>query len=164
MKKLSFILLVTISITAGCSFSGLEKTTGDAFYRGLKSTDEFMAFSVPVRMAYLVIPRHEKEARALLKDVHNIGVLVLRNGEKSEDNLKLAAAMNASFTRQGYLDYMTIHDSGNKIHVNVMEDSGRIRELLLVVASPEEFVFIKIKGNISLQNFVNFANNYQASL
>jgi hypothetical protein len=34
--------------------------------------------------------------------------------------------------------------------------------LIIIVASEEEFVFIKLKGRITPENFVNFANKYQS--
>ena len=142
----------------------MDRTSADAIYHELKSTDEFMAFSIPVRLTYLFIPRGEKEARELLKNVHHVGILKLRNYETGKETHKLASAVNESLARKGYQDFMTIHDSGNQIQINVMEDSGRIRELVLLIASHEEFVYIQIKGKISLQNFVNFARNYQSRL
>ena len=147
---------------AGCSLSETWETEGDKFYSGLRSSEEFVGFKIPVRLASFAVPGLEREARQLLREVHSIGVLVLDEKAYPGENLKLGSAMHSSFCRRGYLDMMTIHQSGQKIHVNALEEDGKIRELVLIVASDEEFVFIKLKGRITPENFVNFANKYQS--
>lgn len=162
MKRLLISSLLVISFFSGCKFRGTWETTGDQFYSGLRSSEEFVAFKIPVRLAGFAVPGLEREARQLLKEVHSIGVLVMNEKAYPGENLKLGSAIHSSFCRRGYMDMMTIHQSGQKIHVNALEEGGKIRELVLIVASEEEFVFIKLKGRITPENFINFANKYQS--
>lgn len=164
VNRIIILLLVLLAGFFGCVPAGDYSSTADVYFKGLKSTDEFVAFRVPVRMAYLAVPKHEKEARQLLKEVHSIGLVVLPKGHGAAENLLLGAALQKSLSRNGYSDMLTIVQSSQKIHVNVLEREGRIREMVMIVASEEDFVFIKIKGSISVQNFANFVNKHQSTV
>ncbi len=120
-----------------------------------------MAFRIPVSMACLIGPKQEREARQILKEVHSIVLVVLPQGNDPVETLKLGSAMHSGLIRSGYPDMISIVQSGQKIHVNVLEREGRIREMVMIIASDNDVVFIRIEGNISWQNFANFVNRRQ---
>lgn len=98
----------------------------------------------------------DKETEAVMEVVKDMrGLRVLTTEINSMSFYKEALAKIN--TKEGYEQLMTVRTDDEKVQFLVKEDADVIRELLLLVGSPDDFTMVSFIGNIHLNSISKLA-------
>ena len=151
MKKLLLLLVCLLSFQA---------------VNGQKSVDKFIDKMKKHKDAYVVtLPgwllrtgieiadedqlKYEPGFQEIVDGIKRLRVLFI-NKDSNLDNKELKSVINQIKEKDGYVDYATIKDGRNNVHVIVKEDKTRVKSLVLVSSSEDGFTILNLKTDIDM--------------
>ena len=151
MKKLLLLLVCLLSFQA---------------VNGQKSVDKFIDKMKKHKDAYVVtLPgwllrtgieiadedqlKYEPGFQEIVDGIKRLRVLFI-NKDSNLDNKELKSVINQIKEKDGYVDYATVKDGRNNVHVIVKEDKTRVKSLVLVSSSEDGFTILNLKTDIDM--------------
>ena len=155
MKKLLFCLILFLPVQ-------FIQAQDYHLYWKYKDYDGAISVSVP---GYLVDIAswfvEEKTERKALRHINKVRALVF-----AEDNPSPVTALDLQkfkrkATRRHLDELLTIRDGKTHVQIWGKERRSVLRKLVVLVQSPEEFVFLSIKGRIRIQDLTKMMDKVQ---
>ncbi len=151
--KTSILLLSILALTG---FACSTPHPVDAFYYEYKSRPEVRNFTVPgwmVRMGTGIARNHveeyeEQELLSLGRYIHR--VRVMQTERKDAIPAKAVQKMMSQARGKGFEDLLYVRDDGTMVNILIQESKNSIRELLIVVHEPDEFVLLEIEADLPM--------------
>jgi hypothetical protein len=144
MNKLMIVMIalfVSLNTYAGEGF--------DKLYAKYSETEEVMSINLTQSMIGLAskfIGENDVDAKKLLESVKGLKLLIAET-----PNSKLKTDANTLIISGSYEELMKIKDGADNISIMVQESGEIIKDVIVMVDSPDEFVFINLTGNIDPQ-------------
>lgn len=151
MKK---ILILFVCILAVQGVSGQKSV--DRFIDKMKKHKSAYVVTLPGWLLRTGIEIAEDDELKYEHGFHDLanGIKRLRvlhiNKDPQLDNTKLKSIINQIKEKDGYVDYATVKDNGNNVHVIVKEDDTRIKSLVLVASGNDGFTILNLKTDIDM--------------
>lgn len=151
MKKLFFLFVCILSFQS---------------VHGQKSVDRFIDKMKKHKDAYVVtLPgwllrtgigiadddqlKYEPGFQELVDGIKRLRVLFIGK-DAIIDNIELRSVINQIKEKDGYVDYATIKDGKNNVHVIVKEDKTKVKSLVLLASSDGGFTILNLKTDIDM--------------
>jgi 3-keto-L-gulonate-6-phosphate decarboxylase len=99
-----------------------------------------------IGLASKFIGENDVDAKKLLESVKGLKLLIAET-----PNSKLKTDANTLIISGSYEELMKIKDGADNISIMVQESGEIIKDVIVMVDSPDEFVFINLTGNIDPQ-------------
>jgi hypothetical protein len=151
MKKLFFLLVCIFSFQ---SVHGQKSV--DKFIDKMKKHDDAYVVTLPgwllrtgVQIADENELRFEPGFQEIVDGIKRLRVLFI-DKDSQLDNKELISAVNQIKEKDGYIDYATIKEGGNNVHVIVKEDNTRVKSLVLLAKSDDGFTILNLKTDIDM--------------
>ncbi|MFT6336681.1 MAG: hypothetical protein ACI86M_002028 [Saprospiraceae bacterium] len=152
MKKLFFLFVCILSFQA---------------VHGQKSVDRFIDKMKKHKNAYVVtLPGwllrtgieiadedellYEPGFQEIVDGIKKLRVLFI-NKDSKLDNKELRSVINQIKEKDGYVDYATIKDGRNNVHVIVKEDKTRVKSLVVLASSEDGLTILNLKTDIDME-------------
>ncbi len=152
MKKLFFLLVCILSFQ---SVHGQKSV--DRFIDKMKKHKNAYVVTVPgwllrtgIGIADEDVLKYEPGFQEIVDGIKRLRVLFI-DKDPNLDNKALKSAINQIKDKDGYVDYATIKEGGNNIHVIVKEDKTRVKSLVLLASSKEGFTILNLKTDIDME-------------
>lgn len=94
--------------------------------------------------------KFEKGFKDIISGIKRLRVLYIDDKVHIE-NTKLKSIVSQMKEKDGYVDYATVRDEGNLVHVIVKEDGSKIKSLVLVANGEDGFTILNLKTNIEME-------------
>ncbi len=134
-------LFVSLNALAGEGF--------DKLYSKYSASDGITSINLTQSMIGLAskfIGENDVDAKNLLESVKGVKLLIAET-----TNSKLKSDANILIKGGNYEELMKIKDGDDNISIMVQENGDIIKEIIVMVDSVDEFVFINLNGNIDPQ-------------
>lgn len=133
---------------------------------GQTADDIFCLFKDKPNAEYVHIPRLltsiarifacndvDKDSRRILSRIHSVRVLDLEDcdNDVKKDFIKETRNFNTS----GYEPMIHVNDSGEKVTILTKTKQDIIREMLILVSSPDDYTLVQLKGEINQDDIDN---------
>nr|WP_315025725.1 DUF4252 domain-containing protein [uncultured Chryseobacterium sp.] len=162
MKTLKniFLYILIIGFLQSCIVS--RKPNMDFFsnseydFKGAK----FTSFNVPLLLAKPYIKKALKEDGEseelinLVKKISKIKILTVENGSKEMLN-DYAKYLNNNH----YEDWASLKHNGENVNIRVKQDGEAIKNMLIIVNSSKELVFVDVKGSFTANDISKMINS-----
>lgn len=159
--RIIFFSLLVVGALQSCIVS--EKPNMDFFSdSGYNFKDaKFTSFNVPLLLAKPYIKKalredgdgESEELISLIKKVSKIKVLTVENGSKEMLN-DYAKFLN----KNNYEDWATIKHNGENVNLRVKQNGETIKNMLIIVNSDKELVFVDVKGSFTPDDISKMIN------
>lgn len=134
-------LILSLNTYAGEGF--------DKLYTKYADSEEVTSINLTQSMIGLAskfIGEDDVDAKKLLESVKGVKLLI-----SESPNSKLKTDANTLVKSGSYEELMKIKDGADNIRIMVQESGDIIKDVIVLVDSPDEFVFINLTGNIDPQ-------------
>ena len=151
MKKILLIMIIALTST----FTFAQSSVTNNFFNKYAGKDGFTTVNVTGKLMELLASA-EAEGSAqyedVIKKIKGINILVYDQANKKYDADKLYNEIFSSLQKNYYSELLTVKDGTDNVRLLVKDSpkKGVISELLMLVSSDDEFVFINIDGEIDL--------------
>ena len=98
--------------------------------------------------------KFEKGFQELIDGIKRLRVLYIDNKVHIE-NKKLRSIVSQIKEIEGYVDYASIREEDNLVHVIVKEEGTRIKSLVLIANSNDGFTILNLKTDIEMEDLKN---------
>jgi hypothetical protein len=98
----------------------------------------------------------EGESENFLKQIKEVRILT---GDDNQQDLNFYKEILKSFPEEEYEELMTIKDSDTDVKIWIKENSGIIRELVLVASGTEDNTLIIVRGNIEMDKLAGLGKS-----
>jgi hypothetical protein len=95
--------------------------------------------------------KFEEGFKELVGGIKSLRVLYL-DDKVSIENAKISSITAQMKAKDGYVDYATVKDNDNLVHVVVKEDGSRIKSLVLFANGNDGFTILSLKTDIEMDN------------
>lgn len=151
MKKLFFLFVCILSFQ---SIHGQKSV--DRFIDQMKKHKDAYVVTLPgwllrtgIEIADEDQLKYEPGFQEIVDGIKRLRVLFISNDPKL-DNKELKSVINQIKDKDGYVDYATIKDGGNNVHVLVKEDKTRVKSLVVLASSKDGFTILNLKTDIDM--------------
>jgi hypothetical protein len=148
-RSVVFAVIVALTVSSGCvRFSGPNALKRELSYEAGVELDREFAITI-TRSGVSLARMFTKEEDVPLKGVRRVSVGVyevrgLREGVEVERSIDVAALLPEM------TQIVRVHEDGENVHLLVKhDDRERIRQLVVVVTEADEWVIVRIKGNLN---------------
>ena len=153
-KLAPFVLF--IAGLAGCSNSVKPP---EKVFQKYEDQEGAKYYSLPPMVANKVLPEEEKthEVKQVLDEMKHLKVLVLDNsteGEAIYHDVKVQ--LDAYIEKKELQEMIRVTRNSDDIRVNIREEEGEIKEILVSMYGNKGFRGITIEGDLTLQNVIEF--------
>jgi len=151
MKNL--LILLSIVLISSCSRSPVH-----SFINDYNQEDHTMSLTVPgwlvrtgTSLAFKNISEDDDEEgfREIAKSLGKVRVMVAKQGVIPTSAVK---QLVKDAQNHEYEDYATIRDGGKLVNVMAKQSDDTVKNLLVLVASDEDFVIAHIDANLSMED------------
>lgn len=121
---------------------------------------KFTSFNVPLLLAKPYIKKALKEDGEseelinLVKKISKIKILTVENGSKEMLN-DYAKYLNNNH----YEDWASLKHNGENVNIRVKQDGEAIKNMLIIVNSSKELVFVDVKGSFTANDISKMINS-----
>lgn len=130
-------------------FLSLNATAGEGFdklYSKYSASEDVTSINLSesmISIASRFIGENDQDAKDLLASVKGLKVLISEtpNSQLSSEAFSIARS-------GGYEELIRVNDGDDKVRIMVQEKGDLIQDVLVLVESDDEFVFINLTGNI----------------
>jgi hypothetical protein len=145
MKKLNLLLMAIffpILLSA-------QENTADKLFDKYAGKDGFTTISFNSGMIKMLadVDDTKGEPGSFLKQIKEVRIL---SGDDNQQDLNFYKEILKSFPEDEYEELMTIKDADTDVKIWIKENSGIIRELVLVASGTEDNTLIIVRGNIEM--------------
>lgn len=95
--------------------------------------------------------KFEEGFNELVGGIKRLRVLYIDEHVKIEDT-KLRSIVTQMKEKDGYVDYATVKDDGNLLHVVVKEEDTKIKSLVLIANSEDGFTILNLRTDIEMED------------
>ena len=141
MNKLMILMLAVMF-----SFNAIAGEGFDKLYAKYSSSNDVTTVNLSESMISILskfIGDEDEEAKALLASVKGLKLLMTESPNNSLSSEALA------LTKKGnYEELIRVNDGDEKVRIMVQEKGEIIQDVIVLVDSSDEFIFINLTGNI----------------
>jgi len=94
--------------------------------------------------------KFEKGFKDIVGGIKRLRVLHIDDKVQIE-NTKLRSIVSQIKEKDGYVDYATVKEEGNLVHVIVKEDGTKIKSLVIIANSEDGFTILNLKTDIEME-------------
>ena len=98
--------------------------------------------------------KFERGFQDLVGGIKRLRVLYI-DDKVSIDNSKLKSIVDQIKEKDGYVDYATVKEDKNLVHVLVKEQGSTIKSLVLIANSEDGFTILNLKTDIEMEDLKN---------
>lgn len=95
--------------------------------------------------------KFEKGFKDLVGGIKRLRVLYI-DDKVTIDNSKMRSLVSQIKEKDGYVDYATVREDSNLVHVIVKEQGTRIKSLVLIANSEEGFTILNLRTDIEMED------------
>lgn len=155
--------IALISILFNIAFAQLALAQSPAvwaFYHNTPRTETTTKFTVPGFLPKLgAIFIKEKETRRFVRRFGKTRFFIIENGETSISE-KETNRFVKNLHRDGFYDFLAVKDNGDNVRFMVREKRDKIRGVVMLVKSDDDFVLISAKCRLSIDQIAQFINEH----
>ena len=129
------------------------------YFKKYQDDENFTKVSVSQKMFSLFtdIEPGSQEEKDFLNAVSKLKGLKVLVADSIPDAMKIYKNAVADVDNAGYEELMSVKDADENLKFSILEDGGKITELLMVMGSKKEFVMLSIYGEIDLKSITKIA-------
>ncbi len=154
MKKIFYLLIVAICLPVFCNAQHFKINN---FYRAKKWKKNTVNFAIPgfaIKIGAKIARKHVeeesvKEALKLAKGIRGLKVMVM------EDNHGVSKTsyrrLSGKVAKGSFERLITVQSGEENIDIFIREKKDKIRNLLILVHTEDEFVFLSLKTKLKLE-------------
>lgn len=162
MKRVAFYLILL-------SFAFSQNTFAQspalwAFYHNTPRSETTFKCTVPgflPKVGALFIK--EKETRRLVRKLGKTRLFVIDEGRSIISERETKRLVNR-LHRDGFSDFLSVKDKGDRVHFMLKEKRNKVRGLVMLVKSDDEFVLISAKCRLSIEQISKLINEHSDEL
>jgi len=163
MKTIILIVAVALIPVMGSA----QKQVTDNFFKKYSGKEGFTTVNISEKLFELFAAVEDEESDQydeMLTRIKGLNILVYENKDKQNLSAKYFNEINTGLQSGYYSELMTIKDGADDVRLLVKESDkkGVITQLLLIVNSAEEFVFINLEGEIDLNEIKDISKSINA--
>lgn len=116
-------------------------------------------YSLPPKIANKVLPEEEKthEVKQVLKEIKHLKVLVLDSSSKGEEAyLVVNQKLQSYIEKEDLKEMIHISRNGQEISINMREEEGQLKEVLVNIHGQDGFKGITMEGDLTLESIIQF--------
>lgn len=98
--------------------------------------------------------KFEKGFKELVGGIKRLRVLFIDDTTHIENN-KLKSIVSQIKEKDGYVDYATVKEEKNLVHVMVKETGTKIKSLVIIANSTDGFTILNLKTDIEMEDLKN---------
>ena len=165
MKRVSYflclILLIPGFVLNSCKTSENYFNTRK-FIREYKKEPGFISLNLPKGIIRFFLDEGQPGSKELLKDLRRIRVLVSNsNSDAVLQYDKVYKELNSQLAESQFNDLMIINESGTEIKFKIHVKREKVREILVMINSDEDFILLSLKGKIDLKEAAEITRNFR---
>jgi hypothetical protein len=139
MKKILFFFLAVLLLSS-CA----TNTSFNSFYQEHQEDSDF-SLGLNSRLVASFLPDDDfEEVKPLLKKAKHMRILVF-----SEDNGDKAKKFDKFIKRSKFDKMVKVKDDGDNIAIFTLENSNKIKEIVLEIGSDDDLVLLGLKTNLT---------------
>lgn len=161
MKQI-FLLCLAVMLAAPGAFAQneslnrfIDRHKGDQGFTYAFLSQDLFEVAAQTKMA-------DKDWKKLHNVIRNIGSLRILAADSIQNGLSLCQQARAIVTAGAYDELLTARDQDDNIHIWAQSEGSTVTDLVLLVASPNEFVLICFSGNLELNNLLELSRLFDA--
>jgi len=151
MKTVKFNLFLLIAIISwlGLSCQG-DRSAGEEVMDSYENMDGVFTIKVPPGLVAVFITGQENhELKEAMRSMESVKIMLVDvNKSKSKDVKEFSYEFMQKLKEGGFTEMLTINDSGEKVTLMMLEDEEKIREMMVVIVSQDEFLGLSLNGEI----------------
>ena len=159
MKKLILSLAVMVAAVAAMAQDGSVITK---YFDQLGGNEDYVKVSVSSKMFSLFteLEAGSEEEEEFLKAVSKLKGMKMVVGDSVPDDAgRLFDQAVRDVDNEGFEELMTVMDAEENFKFSIMEDGGKISELVMVAGGKSKFVILSLFGEIDLKNISKIARS-----
>ncbi len=149
-SKLTIVLVLLINMTIFASKPDLDK-----FFNSYKGKEEYTSISISGLMYKFLILISDAEDE-FLRNIDGIKILT-KNNNKVDSNF--CVDITQILDKLKYRDLIEVNDSKSNVKIMVLEESNKVRSLVVFVQEKAEDVFIAIEGDLDLKEISKLSHS-----
>ena len=103
----------------------------------------------PGLIAVFFTGKENQELKDAMKNMESVKVMLVDvNKSKSKDVRAFSSEFMQKLKEGGFIEMLTINDGGEKVSIMMLEDEEKIREMMVVIVSQDEFLGLSLTGEI----------------
>ena len=156
-RVICLLLVVFMIVHSGCNADRVKPP--EKVFEMYEDHEAAQYYSLPPAIANKVIPEEEKthEVKQVLQEINHLKVLVLDNSEYGEQAYADVRQKLHSYVEEKQMKEMIhITHNGEAISINVREEDGELREVLVSIHGEKGFKGISMEGDLTMENIIRF--------
>lgn len=138
---------LSLILTAALALNASAGENFDKLYSKYASTDGITSISLTeslIQIASKFLKEEDLEAREVLKDIKSVKLLT----SEGKTHSGLSGDARKLLDTDGYEELLRVSEKDELVRIMVKETGSIIDDVVVLVDSPDEFVFINITGKI----------------
>ena len=164
IKPIKYLLILLLIGTSSSLFAQTDQDAITSYFSEYLEDDRFTTIYITPRMFELfggmdlnMEDRSEKAIADMAEDIKSLRIMIAE-----EDAESIAEKFSSKIDKSEYELLMQVNDQGEStIDFLIKETEDTISELLLMIISEEEFVFMSFLGNIDLNKVSNLSKSFE---
>jgi hypothetical protein len=148
MKQIFIVLMVAVASLAMPNQAKAQNDAITKYFDKYVNDESFTVVYISPKMFDMFAkldPEIDKEVKDVIKDLKGLRILV-----REQEGMKYYNEAAKKINFDEYEELMTVRDEGTNVKFIVKEEGELIKELLLIVGGPDEFVLMSFIGKIDL--------------
>ena len=164
IKPIKYLLILLLIGTSSSLFAQTDQDAITSYFSEYLEDDRFTTIYITPRMFELfggmdlnMEDRSEKAIADMAEDIKSLRIMIAE-----EDAESIAEKFSSKIDKSEYELLMQVNDQGEStIDFLIKETEDTISELLLMIISEEEFVFMSFLGNIDLNKVSKLSESFE---
>lgn len=151
------ILAVIILMSLGCNSDRVRSP--EKVFEMYEDHQGAKYYSLPPLIANKVLPEEEKthEVKQVLKEIKHLKVLVLDSSAKGEEAyIVVNQKLQSYIEKKDMKEMIHISRNGQEISINMREEEGQLKEVLVNIHGQDGFKGITMEGDLTIENIIQF--------
>ena len=151
MKTVKFNLFILLAIISGLGLSCQgDRSAGEEVMDSYENMEGVFSIKVPPGLVAVFITGEEnQELKEAMRSMESVKIMLVDvNKSKSKDVKEFSSEFMQKLKKGGFTEMLTINDSGEKVTLMMLEDEEKIREMMVVIVSQDEFLGLSLSGEI----------------
>jgi len=158
--KTKIYKIIGLTVFTALFFCACElSTTSTQIYEKYQKMDGFSQIIFPPKFVMKFITDENADQRDVIENMDDIRILFYNNKKDDNKSQQYFKKVNKRLTEEGFEDMLIIHEKNTKIVIKIKMKNDKVRELIALSNSEDNFSMLMISGKVDLNKISKVAKD-----
>lgn len=162
--KLNFSFLIKLLIVSFLAAACTNDKAGEVVINAYEEHPGVITLKIPPGLIGVFISKDDADMKEAFRKMESIKLIMVDMAKTDSLEVKsFASGFEEKLELSGFTELISVNDGGERIKILILEKESKIREMMGLISSKEEFLGINLSGEIDPDQLANIIKDIKIS-